>query len=31
VRDPFRLPVIGEATSDAPQQADLAIGLAQQQ
>jgi len=31
VFDPFGLPVVGEATSYAPQQADLAIGLAQQQ
>jgi hypothetical protein len=27
--DPLRLPVVGDATSYAPQQADLAIGLAQ--
>jgi hypothetical protein len=31
VRDPFGLPVVGEAASYAPQQADLAIRLAQQQ
>jgi hypothetical protein len=31
VLDPLRLPVVGEATSYAPQQADLAIGLAQEQ
>jgi hypothetical protein len=31
VFDPFRLPVVAEASCCAPQQADLAIGLAQQQ
>jgi hypothetical protein len=29
--NPLGLPVVAEATSYAPQQADLAIGLAQQQ
>ncbi len=31
VLDPFGLPVVAEATRNAPQQANLAIGLAQQQ
>jgi hypothetical protein len=31
VFDPFRLPVVGEASRYAPKQPDLAFGLAQQQ